>query len=124
VNPDSGNWPQIVVTFILGGGLFKLYQEIRDRWRERQVAHEGAPERRAKAESVAVATAESVVELVEERMKSLAAETKELRSAVAALELEVVSIRKRADRAERRVDILTRLIRDNAPHIEIPPEES
>jgi hypothetical protein len=45
-------------------------------------------------------------------------------SQVRALGDEVVSIRRRADRAERRVETLTRLIRDNAPHIEIPPEET
>lgn len=135
MNPESGNWAQALVTFILGGGLFALYREIRDRWIERKTAQALAPEKRAQAESRMVATAESVVELVEERMTAQAAEIKEQAAALKTLRAnydeQLADLRKRvdradarADRAERRVETLTRLIRTNAPHIEIPPEET
>lgn len=124
MNIDAGTWLNTLVTFILGGGAFATYREFRQRRQEKRAAIDGAPEKRARADSVVVGTAESVVELVKEQMTTQAKQINNLEAKVSALSDEVVVIRRRADRAERRVEVLTRLIRDNAPHLEIPPEEN
>lgn len=80
--PTGASGWDLLVWFIVGGGAYKLGSEGRQWWVRRKQLAAAEPAQRAVAESKAVATADKVVELVEERMIAMAAEQKEMRAEI------------------------------------------
>lgn len=111
------------LVYVVGaGGAVALVREFRDWRQKRQERKDAAPESRAKAESMNVATSEKVVELVEERMKAMAAEIVELRTEAQGCTREVkrLTVRdeartKEVDRLKAQIDVLERELRRHHP---------
>jgi hypothetical protein len=95
---DTVNW---LVYLIGAGGLVTIGKGFWDWRQKRQELRNAAPESRANAESKMVATAEQVVELVEERMKAQATEIAELRKEAHGCTTEVKRLTALVDQLER-----------------------